>query len=333
MKIPHYLDEEALSALLAQQKQLAWDIDAAFAWRGGVDFSKPFVPLDADNIAFPEVTPKERLAISQFMGMIIAATIGEMETTMQRMRETCWRPLMRRYAVNPELIALGEEFFEEEEKHSRVFQRFLDLCAHELDVDGEALKNILPRVNPGYVEAALRANALFHGVALWWIVATVEEESVLIYRQMKPHEDKLDPLYFSIHRRHFEEEARHAPYPFLMFELGKDRGTSALNHAARKTDFVVSQILKVFWMFFELGKTLDVGKLKNHHPFFRTLSGLIPKLKERSLTSLIASFARSTPYISTFINPLYHPQTKMAVARRGVFTLPFPQPQEAAVGW
>lgn len=333
VKVPNHFNEEALEILLKQQKKLAWDADLSINWQRGVDFSKPFVPLDKNHILFPEVTTPEKLAISQYMGLMIAATVSEMELTMQRLREVSWRPFMERHAVNPELMALGENFFDEEAKHARVFQKFLDLCAMELDVAPKDLKNILPRVNPGYVDKILRLNANNDGLALWWIVTTVEEESTLIFHMMKPHKAKLDPLYYELHLRHFEEEARHACYPFLMIELASALKSSPMTSWLRKTDFVVSEMLKLFWMFFELSKTLDVDKLKNHHPFFRTLSGLVPKLQDRSLPGLLAAFVRETPYIATFINPLCYPHTKKAVAKTGVFHLPLPKPVLHEVGW
>lgn len=333
VKVPNHFREEVLDQLLRQQKRLAWDAATCVDWRGGVDFSKPFVPLDKNNILFPDITAAERLAISQYMGLMIAATFSEFELTMQRMRDVCWRPFMEKSAINPELIQLGEEFFDEEAKHASVFQHFLDLSAAELNVAPEDLKNILPRVNPGYVDKILRSNAAHGGMTLWWIVATVEEESTLIYRQMKPYAHKLDPLYFALHRRHFEEEARHAPYPFLMLELANLSHNSTWGRWMGKTDFLVSEILKVFWISFELSKTFEVKNFRNHHPFFAALTSVLPKLKEQSLTGILATLASQAPYISSFINPLYHPQTKKAVAKHGLFHLPFPEPTLSEVNW
>lgn len=333
MKVPNHYDEMALQNLLEQQQQLAWDPDRDINWSQGIDFSKPFVPLDEKNIIFPQVTPKERLVISQFMGMIIAATFSEMELAMQRLREVCWRPLMKKYATSPELIALGEEFFDEEVKHAHVFQKFLNLCANFLNIDPDDLKNILPKINSGYVEKILRHNAGLNGVTLWWIVATVEEESTLLFRQIRPFKDQLDPLYYRLHQRHFEEEARHAPYPFIMLELGKDHMNSVWQKWLRKSDFLISEVLKMFWLFFELAKSLEVSHLKNHHDFFQTLHGLKYRLKDQSLMQLFSSLIKETPYISLFINPLYHQHTKKTVKKLGMFELPFPEPHPLSVSW
>ncbi len=333
MKIPHHLNDEVLEALLLQQKRLAWHPIDDINWEDGVDFSKPFVPLDAKNLFFPDINDAERLSLSQYMGLMIAATFSEMELTMQRLRENSWRPFMDKKAANPEMIALGEEFFDEEAKHASVFQRYLDMAAAELNMDPEDLKNILPRVNPGYVDKIVRQNSNFSGLLVWWIVATVEEESTLIFRQMKKSSDKLDPLYYRLHQKHFEEEARHASYPFLMLELNDTLSPGLMAKALHKTDFIVSQILKIIWMMFELSKTFGITRYRNHHPFFENLSRLIPKLGKHSPISLATDLAIHTPYISTFINPLSHPYTKKAVMKRSLFKLPLPDPTLGDLQW
>lgn len=333
MKVPDYLNEGALEALLHQQKRMAFDEFSAISWRRGVDFSKPFLPLDDKNIAFPNISKAEKLVVSQFMGMLIASTISELEITMQRLRDFCWRPFMQRYATNPELINLGEEFFDEEAKHARIFQKFLDLCAKELKLDPEDLKNILPRVNPGYIDTTLRKNFSTGGMALWWIVAGVEEESTLIFRQMKTAQKSLDPLYYELHQRHFEEEARHAPYAFMMIELAQNHTTGFFQKMSQKFDLILSESLKILWLTFELTKSLNVSHLKNHHPYFKTLHGLLPKLKERSWIGLAGSLMTETPYLSTFINPLCHPHLKKTIAKTKAFGLPFPEPQILKVSW
>jgi len=327
------MDDEALSALVKQQKRLAFDPQRDIQWETSIDFSKPFVPLDSRNTLFPEMTPAERLAFSQYMGLMIASTFSEMEMTMQRLRETSWRSFMEKKSPNPEMIELGEEFFDEEAKHAFIFQRYLDIAAEELNVDPEDLRNILPRVNPGYVDKVIRSNSQMTGLLLWWIVATVEEESTLIFRQMKKAEGKLDPLYYTLHQRHFEEEARHSPYPFLMLALNDTLSPGIITRMLQKSDFVISQILKIIWMIFELSKAVNIPRFKNHHTFFRDLSTLIPKLGQQSLFTLISELTVHTPYISTFINPLSHPYTKKAVTQRGLFRLPLPDPVLGELGW
>lgn len=332
MKLFNHLDEEYLEQLLHQQQTMAWNALDCVEWQRGVDFNKPFVPLDENNIAFPTVSKEERLVISQYMGMMIASVFSEMEITMDRLKKSCWEPLMKRYATSPELIALGDNFFIEEAKHAVVFQRFLDLCAEKLNLDPDDLKSTLPRVRDSYVDKVIESNAFIDGLSMWWIVATVEEESQLIFRQLKPHKKHLDPVYYQLHQRHFEEEARHAPYAFIMLEMGAQK-KAPWHKLIRKTDYLVSEILKSFWLFFELYKSLDVSHLKNHNEFYKILHQLRPKLSDQNLMSMFGSMLNKTPYISAFVNPLFHPYLKKEIANRRVFKLPLPEPEIATLCW
>lgn len=333
MKVPYHYNEELLENLICQQKHMAFDEELSFDWNLGVDISKPLVPLDKNNIAFHNVTKEQRLVISQYMGLVMAATFSELEIAMQRLKDICWTPYMHRYSVNPEMIELGEEFFDEEAKHARVFQRYIDLFAKELGVEPETLKNLLPRVNQKVIDKILAANAGLSGSSFWWIVATVEEESQLIFRIMKKHKKHLDPLYYQLHQKHFEEEARHAPYAFIMLDMINESHVSLREQLVRKLDVIISETTKTLWMVFELAKIKNVKHLKNHHPFFKTLDELLPKLKEQSLTKMLYSFVKETPYISAFINPLYHPNVKKKMQKRKVFKLPVPEPEMLEVYW
>ncbi len=44
------------------------------------------------------------------------------------------------------------------------------------------------------------------GHAFWWVVAVVEEVALLIYQAVYRHRKQMDPLFYQIHRKHFEEE-------------------------------------------------------------------------------------------------------------------------------
>ncbi len=322
MRLPNHYDEAVLSELLKQQQTMAWNALDCVDWADGVNFDKFFLPLDDDNIAFPKATDAQRRVISQYMGMMVASVFAEMEKAINRLKEDCWTPLIKKHGTSPELIALGENFFKEEAKHAVVFDHFISLCAKELNVDVADLKTLLPKVKPGIVEKTLIANAKLGGVLMWWIVATVEEESQLIFRQMKPHRDQLDKLHYDLHQRHFEEEARHAPYAFIMLDLG-----SHSKNPVRRADYIVSEVLKSLWLFFELGNAMHVDKLKTHNRFFKTLSTTLGKLSDMPKIKLAHNLASQTPYISTFINPLYHPYLKKEMINRKMLRLPLPEPK------
>lgn len=326
-------DDVALSLALKKQKKLAWNLEKSILWKRGIDFSKPLVPLDEFNIMFPgPISPAQKLVISQFMGLLMAATFSETEKALGRLRTEAWESLMQNSATHPEIIQLGEQFFAEEDKHSRAFDRYIDLFAKGLGVDSAVLRSLLPSVNSGWIESRLRRNAEKGGLILWWIVATVEEESTMIFRQMIPFRKVLDPLYYELHKRHFEEEARHMPYAFMILDMCLDRGPFCYQ-SRMSLDFMRSEWLKMIWLAMELGKTLRVRQLKEIHPFFAELSALLGNFKMRHIPVILYRFLRRTPYISPFINAQYHEQLSQHLKTYHCPRLPLPSPQPDPIGW
>jgi predicted metal-dependent hydrolase len=331
MKALPLYDEEALNDALKRQKRLAWNLNTSIRWRRGIDFAKPLVPLDDYHIIFPgKLTFNQKLAVSQFMGLLIASTFSETEKALGRLRVEAWEDMMRKRALNPEIIAMGKQFFTEEDKHSLAFDRYIEIFAKGVNVDAATLKGILPSVDAGWVESSLRRNAKQGGLVLWWIVATVEEESTQIFRQMVPFRQVLDPLYYELHKRHFEEEARHAPYAFMILDLclgGK------MNWRRFSLDFVRSEIMKMMWMMMELTKSLKVRELRDRHSFFAELDGLLASFKWWHLPTLLLRFVRETPYISPFVNAQYHGELTKTLKRYGCPRLPLPRPTPARISW
>lgn len=334
MRIPNYYDEEALARLLKGQKKRAWDLNHSISWQCGIDSSKPLVPLDDHNIAFPgKITKAERLAVSQFMGLMIASTFSATEHTLGRLREEAWERFVRRYAVSPEVIALGEEFFEEEAKHAGAFERYIAMFAGQVGVTPAELRSILPTVGPGRIESWFRRNARKNGLSLWWMVATVEEESLLIFRQMVPFRGQLDPLYYELHKRHFEEEARHAPYAHVFLNMCEGQEGGIVGKWRRAGDFLASEIAKILWLIGELTKVRGVKKFCHRHVFFATLEGLLGRLRTRQLPGLFWRFLFQTPYISPFLNPNYHPELSRRLKTGRNLRLPLPKPRPVVLAW
>ena len=109
-------------------------------------------------------------------------------------------------------------------------------------------------------------------------------------------------------------------------ELGTEK--YRLNQWIRKPDFLISELLKVFWLMFELSKIKHIEHLKTHNQFFATLYNLSKNLKLTTLPQLLYSFFKETPYISAFLNPLHHPYLKKEIANRRPFKLPLPTPRD-----
>lgn len=324
--IPTLYNDLSLQKQVELQRDHAWDLETGIDWAQGVDLSRYFLPLDDKSIAFPGLTAKQRRTLSQFMGLVINTTIGEMEGVIDRLRDVAWEQLLRRYPVNPEMRELGELFFEEEQKHARTFARYIEIFCNQTGVPRASLNRLLPQSFGSRFLSAIRANAEQGGFAFWWVVAGVEEVSIQIYQMMHKHQASLDPLFFSIHRRHLEDEARHRGYAFLMLELAQSSPASWKERCVRKADLLVAQVMTAGWVLAELHKILEVGKLKSEHPFFGELAECLPALKKMGTVGLLKALFTSAPYISFVLNLHHQKQTARFADRFRVWRLPLPKP-------
>ncbi len=327
MKMPQPDDEQALAKILARQKELAWDFETSLPWGQGIDLSRPLVPLDRDSLVFPDASPEQRLIISQYLGLVIAQTFGEMETALVQAKELVWRRTLDRYPVNPEFEALGEQFFAEEEKHSRMFKKYLQTFASETGIAPEDLDQILPTVSGTMLQRILKLNSEIGGHALWWVLMLVEEVSILIYKQIMPFRKNIDPLYFAIHRRHFEEEVRHSPYSYWMIEHLYKRNKSLSNMVFRKTDVMLAQALEIHWAFSSLSRIKNTLWLRNKHPFYATLLSCIPLLRKLGPTEVIRRLFVGAPFVSLLLNPQYHNDFQTLVGKLRSMQIPTPAPR------
>ncbi len=323
---PTLYNDLSLEKQVALQKEQAWDLEDDIDWSQGVDLSKYFLPLDKESIAFPELNPTQRLALSQLLGLVINSTIGEMEGVIDRLRDVAWEELLRRYPVNPEMRELGELFFAEEQKHARAFARYIEVFCASTGVPRQSLERLMPKSYGSHFLAAIRANARAGGFAFWWVVAGVEEVSIQVYQMMHKHEAKLDPLFFNVHRKHLEDEARHRGYAFLMLELAQSSPGSLKERLVRKTDLMLAQVMTAGWVLAELHRIFDAAALKDEHPFFKTIAECLPAIKKVGLFELGRRLFKSAPYISFVLNLHHQKQTARFAKKYKIWHLPLPTP-------
>lgn len=328
MKIPRLDDERALARILERQKRLAFDLERGVPWQGGIDLGRYFVPLDPDAVVFPGAGPEDRRVLSQYLGLVIAQTFAEMETALVSAKDKVWKRNLQLYPVNPEFEALGEQFFAEEEKHSRMFKRYLEVFSQQTGVDPEELRQVLPAVNGSMLLTALKLNSDIGGQALWWVLILVEEVSIVVYKQMRAFEGRLDPLYLSIHRRHFEEESRHSSYSYWMLEHLYTRNRSAAAVLLRKTDLLLAQALEVSWALNALSRIRHARRLQSRHPFFAALVRLMPILRKQSPFTILQRLFLSAPFISLLLNPNYHRDYQQMAAKLAALEFPVPSPHK-----
>ncbi len=326
-------DYAALRAQIQWQKERTWDLDTGISWEMGIDLTRDFLPLDSDAVAFPGASEEQRRALSQYLGLVINGTISEMEGVIHKLKDVAWNQVLRRYPVNPEMWELGELFFEEEIKHSRMFGRYNEEFCKASGVDEAQLKTLLPRAFGSWFQKAVIANSNGGGHAFWWLVASAEEVSIEIYRAIHRHRETMDPLYHLIHKKHLEDESRHRNYAFLMLDVIERSGASSLKERFhRKTDLLFSQLFSTGWVVTELTKIFESKRLKREHPFFETLATCLPLVRKVPLHDLVRKLFVTAPYISLVLNTRNHPHTIETAEARKVLRFPFPKPRPADVG-
>lgn len=327
MKLPRPDDERALARLLERQRRLAWDFETAVPWEKGVDLSRPLVPMDQDALVFPEASPEQRLVLSHYLGLILAQTFAEMETVLISAKDLVWKKNLELYPVNPEFLALGESFFDEEAKHARMFRRYIQAFARETGTSLEDLTSVLPCVSGTMLQRTLKLNSEIGGHAFWWVLTLVEEVSILIFKQMQPFKKELDPLYYEVHRRHFEEEVRHGPYSYWMIEHLYKRNKSLAGVVFRKTDVALAQALEVAWALSSLSRIKNSFWLRRKHPFYAQLFSCIPLLRKLSPLEIIRRLFVTAPFISLFLNPGQHQDYQTLITKLRAIPIPTPKPQ------
>ncbi|MBI3556303.1 MAG: hypothetical protein HY074_08575 [Deltaproteobacteria bacterium] len=329
MRTVSLYDEAALSDLVKMQRENGWSLEESIDWSVTLDLSKPLVALDEEALFFPGASREERLAVSQIMGLIIAASICEMEECLVRLRKQAYEDVLRRYPVSPEFIELGEQFFLEETKHSEAFRRYMTKFAHATGVNLDDLKTVLPQVERTKTEWFLKKNLEAGGYAFWWIVAEVEQEFLLLYNALAPFRKHIEPLYFDLHRKHFEEEARHASFPYLMLELMITRAPSPRSFLHAKGDLMISQIVQTLWTAQALSRTRALKKLAGKHPIYTALARMQDILEKQPKVRTFWKFFTSAPYVSSLVNPNHHRKFLRFAKKMGSFSIPFPAPTPA----
>jgi predicted metal-dependent hydrolase len=317
-------NEEKLSRQLEAQRRLCWDMETKIDWSRGVDLSKPLLPLDKGNILFPGASPEQQLVISQLMGLIVAATIAELEQVAIRLKGPTWEAVLDKYPVNPEFYELGQQFFREEAKHAVAFNRYVDLFSRSLGVEPDDLKSFLPQADKSISKKLYALNSLAGGMAMWWLIAAVEEESIVIFRYIHAVRERVDPLYYQLHRAHMEEESRHKSYALMMLHLFSEFSGITQQLVFRKVDFVLAECLNLTWTLNQLFKVKGLRRFRNHHPFFKTLESLMDGLGRRGPLDILHQMLTSAPYISSTLHLGEHKHVKELLTRFGALQAPLP---------
>ncbi len=309
---------------LALQTKNAWDVDTCVDWSQAVNPMKMLLPLDDSSIAFPGASSEQKLALSQLMGLIVNATISEMEDCLPRLKNFAWDRVLREYPVGPELEALGEQFFVEEAKHAAAFKRYLTSFATAQGLELDDLDRLLPKAFGSHFQSAIIRNAKSGGQAFWWIVSNVEEVSINIFKGIYRNRSTVDPLFYQLHRRHLEEESRHANYAYLMINLLDHSRGGVAGWWHRKFDYSWSQMVAAPWVVSELYKFFNVKDLKHKNPWYEVLASCIPLYERMPIAERLKRMFVAAPYVSWILNPNQRPHQAAMRKVAGAWAMPFP---------
>ncbi len=315
-------DEEKMARLLYVQKAQGIDFNLDLDWKRSIDLNKLLLPLGDNTSLFPQLSQEQRLVVSQMIGLVVAATISELEDVAYKLKGPTWENVLRKYPINPEIYEMGELFYEDEKKHSEGFKRYIDLFAEKVNVDPLELRQLLPSSQNSLSEKIYHLNSLAGGMAIWWLIAAVEEESILIFNYMRKCKSEIDPLYYDLHKAHYEEEIRHKSYASIMLQVNSEFAGVPQQLIFKNIDFILAEILNLTWTFNQLYKLKNLSLLKSAHPFFKTLADLRPFLEGRNSMEIIHSFFTSAPYIKDMFQLSEHGHVRQMLERFGTKRIP-----------
>lgn len=222
-------------AVLGSSERAAWRLDDVLGPDQRLDFTRPFMPEPLARTAeAPGLTDGERLILNQISGHQYLCMFGLIEEFILPFVVDHARPLLNMddYRVRALLT-----FAAEEAKHIQLFRRFH--AAFSADF-GTACQVIGPA-------EAIGAKILAHDpLAVALAILHIEWMTQRHYLDSVQGDCAIDPLFKSLLRHHWMEEAQHAKLDTLMVEaLAEGRDTAGVDAA--------------FDEYLEIGAFLDAG--------------------------------------------------------------------------
>jgi hypothetical protein len=227
--------EFTYDGVLASSHKASWQLDDVLPEGAEFDFDRPFLPEAlARTGGAAGLTQPERLALNHIRGHEYLAMFGVVEEFILPFVLDHARPLLNGddYRVRALLQFAGEEA-----KHIHLFRRFRDTFRRGF---GEECAVIGPA-------EAIGARILAHDpLAVALVVLMIEWMTQDHYLESVRDDVGIEPLFKSLLKHHWIEEAQHAKLDALMVEaLAEGRDEESLNTA--------------FDQFLEIGLFIDDG--------------------------------------------------------------------------
>jgi hypothetical protein len=198
-------------AVLASSQRAAWQIEDVIGPDAELDFAQPFMPAGLARTSEAEGLSKaERLLLNQIRGHEYLCIFGIVEEFILPFVLDHARPQL---SGDDERVRALLQFASEEAKHIDLFKRFHQAFTRGFGIDCAVI---------GPAEA-IGAEVLRHdplSVAL--AILMIEWMTQRHYLESVRDDNGLDPLFKSLLRHHWMEEAQHAKLDTLMVEALAD---------------------------------------------------------------------------------------------------------------
>ncbi len=220
---------------LASSAKAAWQLDDVLKVDERLDFNRQFMPEKLARTAeLDELSAQEQKLLNQISAHQYLCVFGLVEEFILPFLLDHVRPMLRDddYRVRALLNFAGEEA-----KHIHLFKRFHTAFVRDFPVDCQM-------IGPS---EAIGAEVLRHDpLAVALIILMIEWMTQAHYSESVRDNAALDPLFVSLLKHHWMEEAQHAKLDTLIVEaLAEVRSEAELDRAIDE--------------FFEIGGFLDNG--------------------------------------------------------------------------
>ena len=207
--------------VLAASQRGAWTLDEVLPPGAKLDFSRRFMPENlARSEAAPFLDPGESLILNQIRGHEYLALFGLVEEFILPFVLDHARPQLR---GDDHRVRAMLNFAGEEAKHIHLFKSF-----HSLFTDGFGT----PCATIGPPEAIATEVLRHDPLSVALVILMIEWMTQTHYLDSIRDDGELDPLFKSLLRHHWIEEAQHAKLDTLMVEaLAEGRDEAAVDTA------------------------------------------------------------------------------------------------------
>ncbi len=202
-----YHDFNYPAVLSAAGKRPAWQIDDVMPEGAALDFARPFMPETLARVAsLPGLSASERLTLNHIRGHEYLSIFALVE---EFIFPFVLDHVHRETAVPDERTRALLQFASEEAKHIQLFRRFQAKFAESFGTDCGVI---------GPSEAIAAEVLRHHPLSVALLVLQIEWMTQSHYLGSVRDDAGIDPLFASLLRHHWIEEAQHAKLDTLMVE-------------------------------------------------------------------------------------------------------------------